>query len=523
MTRPQVFLFQAPLSALEPHIGVAQLFAMLKLYGYDVRVFDVNMALYRRLGGHLLSEETDAVWTMPEPVEDVLGKHRDWISSEFIAPVARAERPVVGFTTAVSSILSSRLLAGWIKAANPGALVVFGGQSFTTHSETVRRALEGDAVDVVVRGDGEASFVELAQLHEEGRALEECKGVFLRGPDGQPRFTGRRPPQRLDLLPFADFSAYDRSLYGNHRVGGHDILLMASRGCVRNCAFCGQVLGWPGFRQMSAERIYAEIKYQRRATPPVPGQPPQQIKFYDLLINGDLRNLSRLAELLISDREPPLEWKEANCNVDPNMTEDFCRRLYAAGCRTLIVGLESGSQRVLDLMRKEQTLDQMKTFLRNVHRAGLKTRANFMFGFPGETEEDFRATLDFIDEMGDYIHFIYPSYTLTHLNGALEKGPEQFGVPSGQNTYYWDSADGANTFPVRLDRFRRFREFAAGLGLRVIDGLQMPLPAFVEFSLAGYHDHKRNAPESLKHYREFLKHDPANAYALARVEALQKV
>lgn len=523
MSGARVFLVQMPLAASEPSLALAQLYAFLRREGLDAEVMDVSVELYRlqRTPGYgLWSEETNAVWAGEELAARILEKHRSLIESRWLERIVSAPAPVAGFSVSACSFPASLILARWLKARRPDVLVVFGGQIFSTTPQTAETILGHPEVDAVVVGDGEQTLAELAARRGAGRPWRDCPGLRVRDAEGKVVSTGDRPPLDLDALPFADFSPFAPELYGTPQLGPHDLPLMTSRGCVRRCSFCGHWTAWRGFRQMSGERVFAEIEHQRRVLPSL-GHPDSEIKFYDLLVNGDMRKLGRLADLLAARPGANLPWKECNALIRPDMTEEFCRQLRRAGCRTLIIGLESGSQRVLDLMGKGQTVEQMKAVLKNIHRAGLQTRGNFMFGHPGETEADFQATLNFLQEMHPYIHQVFPSYTLAHLDGPLLREPRRWGVPEGQDPLYWESEDGKNTYPARLERFRAFRELAASLGMNLIDGLDMSLQAYLDFSLAGYHEARGEPALALERYRAYLREDPSNEFALGRVRELE--
>jgi hypothetical protein len=531
MPAPAVFLIQMPLASLEPNLAIAQLCGAVRSSGFDVEVMDISAALYdreREISGHIWAEETAGIWAEDDSVvlREVVQKNREWIERRYVERIAASERPVVGFSLTGCSRPASLMMARWIKEARPDALVVFGGQVFSAPLGAAEGIVAGDVVDAVVKGDGEGAFLDIVAARARGRSLENCAGIFVRDGAGRPRWTGRRAPLDLDDAPFADFSSFDMERYGSSRgvarVKSHDLIMMTNRGCVRRCAFCGHRMMWSGFRQMSGERIFAEIQHQRRAMPCF-GMPESQIKFYDLLINGDMKKLGRLCDLLIMDSAARQPWLECNAVVRPEMTEDFCRKLYKAGCREIIIGLESGSQRVLDSMDKGQTVAQMKETLVNAHRAGLQVRGNFMFGYPGETEEDFERTLQFLKETHPYIHRIYPSCTLTHLEGRLGEDPEAWGVARGQDPYYWESKDGANNYPGRLARYGRFwlEALALGIGDKVISGTTMPLPALIAFNLATYHDKRGDQEEALRHYDAYLAIDPANPFIASRAAGMR--
>src|SRR5687767_9333142 len=125
--RVNVFLVQMPLGPKEPHIGIAQLYAYMRQSGIDTTVFDVSTSLFHREKNSLWAEETWPIWDDEAFVRQMLEKHRPWIEANFLEPIARAEAPVVGFSTFFVSLFGSFIMARWIKERRPDAVVVFGG------------------------------------------------------------------------------------------------------------------------------------------------------------------------------------------------------------------------------------------------------------------------------------------------------------------------------------------------------------------------------------------------------------
>ncbi len=539
--KPGVFFIQMPAWAREPNLAIAQLAAYLRHHGCEVEAIDLNMELYHRFAvpqgqRDMWAAEIDNLWLDAAVPERVLGANRSWIESRVLDRVSAADRPVVCFPVTGPSIPSSLILTRWIKEARPDALVVFGGEFFAVNGRRPDAGglaeLWAAGVDAAVVGDGEEALLEIVMRHGEGRGVAGCPGALWREKDGRAFFGGERAYVDLNRIPPADWSVLDLSLYpkvGDPEVDrrgvvglSDDLIIMASRGCVRRCSFCGHRTAWKGFRRMSGRRIYEEISHQRSVRGDLrPGR--SEIKFYDLLINGDMKALSDLCDLVIGDSRPQFLWREANAVIRPEMSHEFCRKLHAAGCRWLIIGLESGSQKVLDSMDKGQTVAQMKEVLKNIDRAGIKVRGNFMFGHPGETEEDFEKTIEFVKEMHPYIHHVYPSFTMTHLEGRLGLDPEAWGVAGGQHEHFWKSRDGLNDYPARLERYERFIREAYAAGANVITCLNMPVGAHIEFKLGEYHAFLNEPREALKHYRKYLDLDRGNAYVSERVRAMEAV
>jgi MoaA/NifB/PqqE/SkfB family radical SAM enzyme len=184
-----------------------------------------------------------------------------------------------------------------------------------------------------------------------------------------------------------------------------------------------------------------------------------------------------------------------------------------AGCRHLIYGIESGSQRILDLMKKRFRIQDADAVIKATHEAGIVATANFMFGFPGEQEVDFKETLDFIRRNAKYLDRAYPSRTFcaveefsyfhTHLN--------EFGIkPNPPNHLYWESIDGKNTYPERLRRCEEFCELALSLGIEVGCGVQTSVELDRWFNLADYYEQKKDVQNALDCYLKYHDLEPKN-------------
>ena len=506
----KIFLIQTPLFGISPPIGIAQLGAYMEQAGHDVKAFDMNNDLYLRRGEayqYAWEGGFSVNWSDPRWVSELFQHHEQFILSEYIRPIAAAGEAVVGFSITSCSLVPSLLIARMIKQAAPGVRVVLGGQHFTVNRASAAETAALEEVDAVVLGDGEYTMAELMQYWKDGRGLESCKGLYCKGPEGT-MFTGPRKPVVLDELPFANYRLFDLDRYDNY--DSHLILFMASRGCVRSCTFCGYRTPWAGYRYMSGERLYAEIKHQEKVIPGVRG-----LYFYDLLVNGDMHALGTLCDKIIADPQCRYPWEYCNTIIRPEMTEDFCRKLKAAGCGYTQIGLESGSQHVLDLMKKEQEVATIETVLRNLSNAGIAVKGNFMFGFPGETEEDFAETLALLRRVHPYLPKVYPSYTFTLMEPASPIGMQKgrFGVAVASkpdSDIFWESADGTNTYPRRFERYKSFVKLAESFGLEVEYGYKCPVEVFQSYWLGRYFVYKDDYVSAVEQYDTYLKYDSQN-------------
>jgi radical SAM superfamily enzyme YgiQ (UPF0313 family) len=152
------------------------------------------------------------------------------------------------------------------------------------------------------------------------------------------------------------------------------------------------------------------------------------------------------------------------------MTAPFLGKLKRSGCRMLSYGLESGSQKMIDLMDKRFTIAETETVVRETHAAGIRARGYLLVGFPGETEEDFRMTVDLVRRLAPHLDQVSISFCEIYAGCDLDRRPEAYGIkaPIADRTR-WESADGANTFEVRRDRCRRLSQAARDAGIDVVD------------------------------------------------------
>jgi len=205
------------------------------------------------------------------------------------------------------------------------------------------------------------------------------------------------------------------------------------------------------------------------------------------------------------------------------MTDTIFVKMKNSGCAHVTFGIESGSQRVLDYMRKRYKVEDADKVLKSAHAAGIKVTCNFMFGFPGETEEDFENTLDFLKRNAANINTAYPSRTFFTIepHSYLESHLNEYGIiPNSEHGQYWVSRDGKNVYPERMRRCEEFSKLAAAVGVDVGSGLQTSLELDHWFSLGNYYETIKDYNNALISYNNYLKLDPCNAVINSRCESL---
>jgi len=237
-------------------------------------------------------------------------------------------------------------------------------------------------VDYIVRGEGEWALANLIE------GSDDLRSVCYRQ-DGVATMNPRRPKSNLDELPFppwdeVDFSAYERA----HGLAAPRIIW--SRGCpVGTCRFCSVGSQWGKYNRRSVENMCAEIEWLVSLG----------LTTYDVAddaMTGDMEATLELCEEIIR-RGLKITW-HATTRVDC-VTPELLKAMAAAGCYEISYGVESGSQRVLDIMNKQATVEQARNAIAWTKAAGIKACALMIYWNVGDTAESKAQTTAFLREV----------------------------------------------------------------------------------------------------------------------------
>ncbi len=267
------------------------------------------------------------------------------------------------------------------KEIDPDIKVILGGHHVTFMAEDTLRA---PWVDVVVRGEGEYTMLELCRHFLENKgALEEIKGIYYRD-NGRVKSTPKRPLiHRLDELPFPVRTT--ASPAGLRGFGEH--LIISARGCPGRCTFCAnRAFSNSNYRMRSAENVVDEVEYLAVE------KGCKRVVFVDDSLTADKERLIKICTLLIK-KELNVQWICAS-RVD-TIDDELVALMKRAGCRQMGFGAESGSQKILDDLRKGITVEQIEKAVRLVNASGLEASLSFFIGSPQESRETALETIDF--------------------------------------------------------------------------------------------------------------------------------
>ena len=365
--------------------------------------------------------------------------------------VIRAEelRPeLIIMDTSTPSIENDIHVAEQLKTVLPESFIVLVGTHVSAlPEETLSKS---DFVDAVARREYEYTVMELASmLSRTGscaparESLEKIDGLSFRS-NGEIIHNPDRPfIQNLEELPWVS-RVYRKYLrigdYFNPNALYPMVTLITSRGCPFRCSFCvyPQTLTGRKYRFRSIEDIIGEIEFVVREF-----REARSIFFEDDTLTANKKRCLEFADAIL-ESGIKIPWT-ANSRIDLDL--ETMTRIRSAGCRELCVGFESGDQDVLDSMRKGVKVNRMLQFMEDAKKAGILIHGCFMMGFPGETEESIRKTIDLAvrlnpDTVQFYPVMVYPG------TEAFEEYKEM-GWLTASNYRQWITSEGLHNCVVR--------------------------------------------------------------------------
>jgi hopanoid biosynthesis associated radical SAM protein HpnJ len=306
----------------------------------------------------------------------------DGLTVDDVRPLA-GEYELAVLHTSTPSFPHDVRVAEALKAENPSLRVGFVGAHVAVHPEAALRA--SPAIDFVARSEFDFTIREVA----EDRPLTGVLGLSYRA-QGAVRHRPERPPlEDMDALPFV-VDVYKRDLtIANYYIGYllHPyVSLYTGRGCRSKCTFClwPQTVGGQRYRTRSVEHVVEEIALATRHFPEV-----REYFFDDDTFTDDLPRAEAIARAL---GRLGVTW---SCNAKANVPAATLRVLRDNGLRLLLVGYESGSQAILNNVRKGIRLDVARRFTEDAHRLGIAIHGTFILGLPGETRRTIEDSIRF--------------------------------------------------------------------------------------------------------------------------------
>jgi len=318
---------------------------------------------------------------------------------------------VVGITSTTPSVPQAYKVAKIAKQVRDDCLVVLGGPHVSFLP--VQTLKECEYVDVVVKGEGEATIKELIEAIERRKTLKDVKGITFRKGNRIVDNPARSFIRNIDEIPFPSRDLLPMDRY--HAYGVRYATVITSRGCPFRCCFCVSSRLFGGcWRARSPENVLEEIKiiYDEYKT--------RNIEFMDDTFTLNQKRAEKICEGIIREGLD-IAWG-ASSRVD-TITRRLAEKMRKAGCWILFLGIESASQKILDWIGKKITIEQIRKAVKTIKRAGIEVLGSFIIGFPGETVNSVRQTISFAKKLDlDYAEFsILTPYPGTPIYEYAEK------------------------------------------------------------------------------------------------------
>jgi anaerobic magnesium-protoporphyrin IX monomethyl ester cyclase len=336
------------------------------------------------------------------------------------------EPDFVGVTSTTENRFQSFKLIKLAKKAFPHAKTILGGPHASMAAEDCLSHIP--ELDLVVRGEGEMTMLELCEWHRDGKnagGLHSINGLSFRQ-EGQVRSNPSRVPiQDLDSLPYPAFHLIPFKKYNfKFPVPGKGELpsvnVMTSRGCPFNCNFCATPINWGRkVRMRSPENVISEIESLIR------DYGAKVIFFFDDTFNANTKRVERICDLII-ERKLDIYWK---CDVRIDLIDkSLLAKMKEAGLFHLSFGLEAGSERVRNqIIGKKVDLEDFHNLVKWCQELEVIPNAFFIFSHPTESWEEAQETIKIIEHYGNRIE---ASIAILHIypGTPLEKTAKQSGV-----------------------------------------------------------------------------------------------
>ena len=341
----------------QPPVGLALIAAILEREGYPVTILDANVLR---------------------------------LQPEKVVPLV-TDADVVGLTAMTPTVGTAIGIARHLKQANPDLIIILGGVHATLlPEETLNTAPE---IDIVVKGEGEETIIELLQALEDKQPLDNISGISYRTNGEVFSTTTRFANVDMDSLPHLAYHLLPLRKYKPHPPHGRALpfaAIVTSRGCPYHCAYCSKPVFGSKFRAQSPERVVEEVAYLKGKFT------VKELAFYDDVFTLNKKRAHAIADGII-EKGIRVHW---TCETRVNLVDkELLRHIKQAGGYAIAYGIESASPEILNTLRKDITLEQVEKAVHTSKEVGLQTIGYFMIGSPGENPETISQTIQFAKKL----------------------------------------------------------------------------------------------------------------------------
>lgn len=387
--------------------------------------------------------------------------------------VERFKPDLIGMPTFLNTIQRCFIVADEIKKRLPHTKIVLGGVQVTLNPSD---AITRDSIDFIVRGEGEDVFRDLLAALQGRMAIKDISGLIWKDKDNIVSNSPHGLIANLDILPLPARHLFPMELYhsSSQLRGKNTLHLMTSRGCPFRCAYCTSHMTFgKTFRYHSSQRVIQEILVLKEE------YGADAIQFYDETFTLNRKRVIELCDEMLKQKIK-LPWA---CFTRVNLVDrELLEKMKSAGCYQIFYGVEAASQRLLDIIKKDITIEQIENAFKWTKQAGIETLASFMIGLPTETEEEAYKTIDFAIKLdADYAQWQkttpFPGtelYDICEKHGKiLTKDWTKF-TAWNEIVYVTDGRTKEDILKVERQAFRRFYLRPAYIAKRFLMLFRLP-------------------------------------------------
>jgi radical SAM superfamily enzyme YgiQ (UPF0313 family) len=321
----------------------------------------------------------------------------------------------------------SKHILKYIKARKPEILTVVGGPHITLDGSSY---MQQDSADFGILGEGEYAFLELCNSLEKNESIENLEGLLFWQYGSMRRNPQGNPIKDLDALPLPSYDSFTSVAANESNILEYPIL--TSRGCPFRCSYCSmpQIMGRK-WRSHSPRRVIDELKHAKEK------YDSRSFTVVDDNFTLDLSRVEDIGDLLIHERIN-LPWTCQNGIRADRISEILARKMKRSGCRYVWIGIETADEEVFNTINKGERLEDIRTGIKRLKRAGIRVGGFFIVGLPYSKRESDLKSISFVKELaidGWWFTFVpYPhteAWDWVQTHARLLRSPDgalQFGT-----------------------------------------------------------------------------------------------
>jgi len=375
--------------------------------------------------------------------------------------IQRFDPDLIGFSCLSVEAEEMHRVAKVAKQLKPGCLTVLGGPHATVFLDY---ALNDPNLDLVVLNEGEVTFPELLRALREDRPLDQVAGIAFKREGRLVQTPTREHVPELDAIPFPAWDLIDFERYVVHiSMNAYSAappwaILFTSRACPYQCTYCHNIFG-KKVRYRSVENVMAEIELLTRT------YGVRELHIVDDIFNLDLERAKRICDEIVA-RGIQVKLAFPNGLRGDHMDRELIRKLKSAGCYSITYAVETASPRLQKLIKKNLNLDRVRQAIAWTYQEGIIPQAFLMLGFPGETLEEMKMTVDYTvnSKLLRVFFFAVVVYPRTGLfEWAKQEYPQfdfsrwnLFDLRYWAETPFYTKATGIDLFKIQRNAYRRF-------------------------------------------------------------------